>query len=66
MGQFTEGAQITQIMALLPKLEAKNDEMVPNLELMAKGIEAYIKIDVMHSDIIHKEGIDPRLNNMVH
>ena len=65
--QFTQGAHMSQIATLLPKLESRSDEMQPNLELMSKGIEAFIKLDVMHSSINKTEGnSDPRLKNMVH
>ena len=47
---------------LMPKSEDKPDFLKPNLELSAKGIQAYLKLNFMHSEV----GQDMRLQNIVH
>ena len=54
-------AQLTQVAMLMPKFEEKPDSLKPNLELSTKGIQAFLKLNLMQSEVNQ----DMRLQNIV-
>lgn len=67
-GQFEDSSHLRQIVTLLPKIQASANEGEPdskNLELMSKGISAFLKVNVLPEETNFNQKEDPRLKNTI-
>ena len=66
--KFEESTHLRQIVTLLPKIQTSSKDKEPdskNLELMNKGISAYLKLNVLAEDTNDNQKEDPRLKNTI-